>query len=329
MPRKDNQKKKLLALREVMLHYTDEAHGLTIPEIQEHLKAYDIEADRRTLYEDLLLLEEFGLEVCNERCGRGTKYYVAAREFELPELKLLIDSIQASRFITEKKAMELIRKMEKLCSKHQAAELQRGVVIVNRIKNMNESIYYNVDAIHNAINQDSRIRFKYFSYNLKAEREYRHNGKIYEESPYAMVCSEDNYYLLTYNDEKGIIKNYRVDKMAEVQVIGERRQGKQVFENYDLSQFSRHTFGVFNGEEISVTMRFTHRFSNVIVDHFGKDVFMKRIDDKWLEVVAPVVISPLFFRWIYGFGTEAYIAGPETVKDSMKRHLQEVSKKYE
>ena len=329
MPRKDNQKKKLLALREVMLHYTDEAHGLTIPEIQEHLKDYDIEADRRTLYEDLLLLEEFGLEVCNERYGRGTKYWVEAREFEVPELKLLIDSIQASRFITEKKAMELIRKMERLCSKHQAAELQRGVVIVDRIKNMNESIYYNVDAVHAAISRDSKIRFKYFSYNVKAERKYHYNGKIYDESPYALVCSDDNYYMLAYSKERNIIKNYRVDKLADVQITGEPREGRDVFEQYDLKRFSRHSFGMFSGKDVKVTMRFSHRFANAVVDRFGKDVFMRPVDEKWIEVVAPVVVSPMFFRWLYGLGAEAYIVGPQEVREEMKKHLLEVSKLYE
>lgn len=329
MPRKDNQKKKLLALREVLLQYTDEEHGLTISEIQDHLKAYDIEADRRTLYEDMDLLEEFGLEVQNDRKGRGTIYYVAAREFELPELKLLIDSIQASRFITEKKAMELIRKMERLCSKHQAAELQRGAVIVDRIKNMNESIYYNVDAVHAAISRNSKIRFKYFSYNVKAEREYHYNGKIYDESPYALVCSDDNYYMLAYSTERNIIKNYRVDKLADVQITDEPREGRDVFEKYDLKRFSRHSFGMFSGKEVRVTMRFSHRFANAVVDRFGKDVFMKAVDENWIEVVAPVVVSPMFFRWLYGLGAEAYIVEPQEVREGMQKHLMGVIELYQ
>ena len=329
MPRKDNQRKKLLILRDILLRNTDERHGMTRKEIETELGRYDIEVSRQTFAEDLELLREFGVEIMSDRKGSTTVYYVGEREFTLPELKLLIDSIQASRFITEKKAMELIRKMERLCSKHEAAELQRGAVIVDRIKNMNESIYYNVDAVHAAISRNSKIRFKYFSYNVNAEREYHYNGKIYDESPYALVCSDDNYYMLAYSAERNIIKNYRVDKLADVQITGEPREGREVFEQYDLKRFSRHSFGMFSGKEVKVTMRFSHRFANAVVDRFGKDVFMKPVDEKWIEVVAPVVVSPMFFRWLYGLGAEAYIVGPQEVREAMKNHLLEVSKLYE
>lgn len=329
MPRKDNQRKKLLILRDILLRNTDEKHGMTRKEIQTELGRYDIEVSRQTFQEDLELLKEFGVEILSDRKGSTTIYYVPEREFTLPELKLLIDSIQASRFITEKKAMELIGKMEKLCSKHEAAELRRGAVIVDRIKNMNESIFYNVDAVHAAISRDSKIRFKYFSYNVKAEREYHYNGKIYDESPYALVCSDDNYYMLAYSAERNIIKNYRVDKLADVQITGEPREGREVFEQYDLKRFSRHSFGMFSGKEVKVTMHFSHRFANAVVDRFGKEVFMKAVDEKWIEVVAPVVVSPMFFRWLYGLGAEAYIVGPQEVREAMKNHLLEVSKLYE
>lgn len=329
MPRKENQRKKLLILRDILMRNTDERHGLTRKEIEVELSRYDIEVSRQTFAEDLELLREFGVDIMTDRIGSKTIYYVGEREFALPELKLLIDSIQASRFITEKKAMELIRKMERLCSKHEAAELQRGAVIVDRIKNMNESIFYNVDAVHQAINQNSKIRFQYFNYNIQAEREYKHGGKIYEESPYAMVCADDNYYLLAYNSERNIIKNYRVDKLAAVQVTGEPREGREVFEQYDLKRFTRNSFGMFSGKEAKVTMRFSHRFANAVVDRFGKDVFMRRVDDNWVEVVAPVVVSPMFFRWLYGLGAEAYIVGPQDVREAMKNHLLEVSKLYE
>ena len=329
MPRKENQRKKLLILRDILLRNTDEHHGLTRKEIEVELSRYDIEVSRQTFAEDLELLREFGVDIMTDRIGSKTIYYVGEREFALPELKLLIDSIQASRFITEKKAMELIRKMERLCSKHEAAELQRGAVIVDRIKNMNESIFYNVDAVHQAINQNSKIRFQYFNYNIQAEREYKHGGKIYEESPYAMVCADDNYYLLAYNSERNIIKNYRVDKLAAVQVTGEPREGREVFEQYDLKRFTRNSFGMFSGKEAKVTMRFSHRFANAVVDRFGKDVFMRRVDDNWVEVVAPVVVSPMFFRWLYGLGAEAYIVGPQDVREAMKNHLLEVGKLYE
>lgn len=234
MPRKENQRKKLLILRDILLRNTDERHGLTRKEIEVELSRYDIEVSRQTFAEDLELLREFGVDIMTDRIGSKTIYYVGEREFALPELKLLIDSIQASRFITEKKAMELIRKMERLCSKHEAAELQRGAVIVDRIKNMNESIFY-----------------------------------------------------------------------------------------------TRNSFGMFSGKEAKVTMRFSHRFANAVVDRFGKDVFMRRVDDNWVEVVAPVVVSPMFFRWLYGLGAEAYIVGPQDVREAMKNHLLEVSKLYE
>ena len=329
MPRKDNQKKKLLALREVMFQYTDETHGLTISEIQEHLKAYDVEADRRTLYEDMVLLEEFGIEISNERFGRGTKYYVSSREFDLPELKLLIDSVQASKFLSEKTTSDLIRKMEGLCSRYEAKQLQREVIVSNRVKTTNKSIFYNVDGIHRAIASNLQVQFRYFDYDLQKEKKYFKKGEPYIVSPWRLIYTDDNYYLLAYEEKAGKFKHFRADKMDAVEIIDVERSGAEEFEKLDMANYTKYTFSMFGGEVQNVELVFQNRMMGAVMDRFGREIVPMKVDSNHFRVIVSVAVSQQFFAWVFGLGKAVRIAGPDSVKEQMKKALEDIAARYD
>lgn len=232
MPKGKNQKFKLYRLAQIMLENTDEEHYITMPEIKEKLEEYEVTADRKSIYNDLKDLEKLGIEVEGEPVGNRYHYHVVERPFELPELKLLVDAIQSSKFITQKKTNTLIKKLEKLVSKYDAQKLQRQVYVSGRIKTMNESIYYTVDAIHNAISENRKIKFQYYQWNVKKEMELRHDGAWYHISPWGLSWDDENYYLVGYDSEAELIKHYRVDKMLRIKMSTEAREGKEHFGTY-------------------------------------------------------------------------------------------------
>jgi len=328
MPKDINHKKKLLALRKIFLTKSDEAHPLTMEDIIRHLSAYEISAERKSIYRDLEVLDEF-IEICRTDGRAPMGYYTVDRAFELAEIKILIDSIQASKFITKRKSDALITKRKALCSEHEAKELQRQPVLSNRIKNMNESILYTVDTIQKAMAADKQISFKYYKYNVKMEKDYFYGGTPYLESPFALISADDCYYLLAYSDIKQKFKHYRVDKMESVKIdMYSPRKGKEAFAEIDLGLYTKRSFSMYGGKDERVTMRFKNYFSGVVVDRFGKDVYMKPIDSKWFEINEVVTVSPLFFGWILSLGAEAQIVGPEEVKSDMAEYLMDIAKLY-
>ena len=274
MPKGSNQKLKLYHLAQIMLENTDDNHYITMPEIMSALEAYEVTADRRTIYADLKDLEALGIEVEGEPVGGGYRYHVVERPFELPELKLLVDAIQSSKFITERKTNALIRKLEKLVSKYEAMKLQRQVYVSGRIKTMNESIYYTVDTIHNAISENRKIRFQYFQWNVKKEMELRHDGAYYHISPWGLSWDAENYYLIGYDSEAGKIKHYRVDKMLRLQMSDEKREGKEHFKKLDMADYAKKSFGMFGGREEKVKLLVENTLAGVIIDRFGKDIML-------------------------------------------------------
>ena len=248
MPKGTNQKLKLYRLAQIMLENTDDEHYITMPEIMEELGKYEVTADRKTIYADLRDLSVLGIEVEGEPIGNRYHYRVVNRPFELPELKLLVDSIQSSKFITEKKTNTLIKKLEKLVSKYDAQRLQRQVYVSGRIKTMNESIYYTVDAIHNAISENKKIKFQYFQWNVDKKIELRHDGALYEVSPWALSWDDENYYLIAYDSSERMIKHFRVDKMLDIQSNGRGREGRQAFKAFDMAAYARKMFGMYSGK---------------------------------------------------------------------------------
>lgn len=328
MAKSGNQKGKLLYLAEIFHRETDEAHGLTLAELTERLAAYGVQAERKTLYADMEELRRCGLDIDSWKEGREYRYRLASREFELPELKLLVDSVQSSKFITHKKTASLIKKIETLASVHSAQLLHRQVFVKNRIKTMNESIYYNVDEIHNGISNNRKIRFLYFEYNVAKERQYRHGGAYYVVSPFAMTWDDENYYLVAYDSEAGIIKHYRVDKMEKISTLDEERDGQEVYQALDMAVYTRKTFGMFTGEEIKVQMRFENHLVGAVLDRLGRDVFIVPDGPGHFTVRTDVVVSPQFFAWVLGFGPQAQIVGPAHVVEGMKAHIGSVAALY-
>lgn len=328
MPKGMNQKFKLYRLAEIMLEMTDEEHYITMPEILTALEQYEIHADRKTIYNDLRDLEVLGIEVEGEAVGKGYHYHVVNRPFELPELKLLVDAIQSSKFITERKTNTLIKKLEKLLSKYEAMQLQRQVFVTGRIKTMNESIYYTVDAIHNAISENRKIYFHYFQWNVKKEMELRRGGEYYHISPWGLSWDDENYYLIGYDSETEQIKHYRVDKMLHIQMSEEKREGKEHFKKLDLAEYAKKSFGMFRGEEYQVKLRVENHLAGVIIDRFGKDVMMIPADEEHFTVNVNVHVSKQFLAWVISIGEGIEILSPEEVVQNMRREIERLNRQY-
>lgn len=327
MPRSANQKLKLLYLMQFLLQRSDEAHPLTVQQMIDELARRGIGAERKSIYDDLEALRVFGLDIVQSR-GKTTGYYVGVRDFELPELKLLVDSVQSSKFITHKKTLSLIKKIESLASAYDAQLLQRQVYVRNRVKSMNESVYYNVDEISNAITQDKAIRFRYFDYTVTKERRFRRDGARYEISPFSLMWDDENYYMLGYDAEAGRLKHYRVDKMTDISASEQSRSGKEAFGEIDMPQYSKKVFGMFTGETVTVRLRFAEHLAGAVIDRFGRDVMITAAGDGHFSVSVDVAVSPQFYAWLFAFGTEVEILSPESVRDEFRDRLARLQAQY-
>jgi len=328
MPKSSNQKLKLIYLMKILLERTDEAHSITMPEIIDALAAYGVTAERKSIYNDIESLRWYGLDVIGTQEDRTYHYHIGNRQFELAELKLLVDSVQSAKFITAKKSNELIKKIEGLASKYEASQLHRQVFVAGRVKTMNESIYYNVDRIHTAIAENSRITFQYFQWNVDKEMELRHDGALYEVSPWSLSWADENYYLIAYDSAEGIIKHFRVDKMLSIKATRERRQGRQAFKSFDMAAYARKMFGMYGGREEWVRMECDNSFAGVMIDRFGKDVSMVRLDDKRFVVNVEVAVSRQFLAWMIGLGEGVSLVGPESVVEMMREEIDRLVKQY-
>lgn len=320
MPKGNNQKFKLYRLAQIMQEQTDDDHYITMSEIMEELAKYDVTADRKSIYTDLRDLSVLGVEVEGEPVGN--------RAFELPELKLLVDAIQSSKFITEKKTNALIKKLEMLVSKYDAQKLQRQVYVSGRIKTMNESIYYTVDTIHNAISENKKIKFQYYQWNVKKEMELRHDGAWYHISPWGLSWDDENYYLVGYDSDAGQIKHYRVDKMLHIKLSSERREGKEHFKKLDMADYAKKSFGMFGGKEQSVKLLVKNSLAGVIIDRFGKNVMLIPADEEHFTVNVDVHVSRQFLGWVFSLGKDIKIVGPEDVVKQMKSEVKRLINQY-
>jgi len=328
MARSSYQKLKPLYIMNYLLQNSDENHPVTVQQMIAFLETQGISAERKSIYSDIEALRFFGLDIVQAENGRFTGYYVASRKFELPELKLLVDSVQSSKFITHKKTATLIKKIEQLASVHEAQLLNRQVFVANRIKTMNESIYYNVDEIHNGISQNRKIRFKYFEYTVAKERKHRRNGEFYIVSPFAMTWDDENYYLVAYDSAAGMIKHYRVDKMEKISLVDEPRDGLDAYKALDMAVYAKKTFGMFTGQEEHVALRFENRLVGAVMDRLGRDTFIVPDGPDHFTVKTDVIVSPQFFAWVLGFGGGAQVIGPEPVLTKLKEHLIAVNSLY-
>ena len=321
-----HQKLKLLYLMKILLEQTDEEHSITVPKMITELSKLGISAERKSIYDDLEYLKLFGLDICMQK-SRTTDYFIASRDFELPELKLLVDSVQSSKFITYKKSLELISKIEKLTSKYNAKQLQRQVFVTNRVKTVNERIYYNVDKIHEAIAEDKQITFKYFDIDVNKKKVYRKEGNIYTESPVSLTWDDENYYLITYKDKYDSYVHYRVDKMENIEITENDRVLSEA--PFDLSAYAKTKFQMFGGEETEVSIQFENELVGVVYDRFGVNVPIIKTDETHFICNVKVAVSPHFLSWIISFGSRAKILSPDFVKEQLYELLLEVQKQYE
>lgn len=318
MPRLENQKLKLYHTIEIFKRMTDEEHPVTVSEIIELLAEKGIAAERKSVYRDMEAMKQLGYDIISIH-EKQFRYYLAEREFETVELRMLIDAVQASRFITKRKSNELIRKLETLTTVHNADKLHSQVFVTNRIKSSNESIYYNVDSIHNAINADSQIRFRYFDWDISKERKYRRDNKYYEVSPWSLIWNNENYYLIAYCSDENMIKHFRVDRMTNIIVSGKAREGKGMFSGIDVAQYASRFFGMYDGELTSVTLRCDKSVTNAVVDRFGTDIIFKpNKDNESFDVTVKVAISPVFLSWVFMFDGLIKVIDPKSVNDELK-----------
>jgi predicted DNA-binding transcriptional regulator YafY len=329
MAKSPNQKLKLLYLLKILTEESDENHCLSAQALIDALAAYDIRAERKSIYDDIAQLNDFGYDIVLVKAKTGGGYYLAERPFELAELKLLVETVQASRFLTVKKSRELIGKIEKLASKAEAGQLQRQVYVANRIKTANESIYYIVDDIHRAIQNNVQIAFQYMEWNLEKELVPRKGGKTYQVSPWALTCKDENYYLIAHDEEEDIIKHFRVDKLGHVKVLEHvKRQGAELFERFDIAEYANKTFGMYGGREETVTLEFENRLIGVVIDRFGKELTIRKRDENYFTVRVPVTVSGQFFGWLTGLGVGAKIAAPEQVAQEYRNYVNQVLGQY-
>ncbi|MCL1806787.1 MAG: WYL domain-containing protein [Oscillospiraceae bacterium] len=315
MPKSPNQKLKLLYLMRILLTQTDEAHMLSVNDLISKLAEYGVAAERKTIYDDIEALRLYGIDIVMVK-SKSYGYYVASRDFELPELKLLADAVQSSNFITEKKSKELVKKLQNLASAHDAKKLQRQVFIQNRVKNMNESIYYSVDTLHEAIAESKKISFQYFDYNIQKERVFRRDGARYTVNPVVLAWNEGYYYLIAHSDNREELTHYRVDKMSGVEKLDESRS--TAVGRFDLAEYSKKVFGMFGGEETVVTLRVHNQLVGAVIDRFGKDIAMTADGGQHFTVRVRVVLSPVFYGWLFQFGELCEVLSPQTLKDELK-----------
>ena len=327
MPKSEKQKLKLLYITQYLMEKTDENHIATTTELIDYLASNGITAERKSIYTDIELLIDYGLDIVKVK-GRPAGYQLVSRQFELAELKLLVDAVQASKFITSKKSRELIGKLETLCSKKEARQLHRQVVVTNRTKAVNENIYYNVDQIYSAIAGNVKIRFLYFEWNVKKEMQLRHDGAFYEVSPWLLTWDDDNYYLIAYDDESRMIKHYRVDKMLKFSLSDKKRQGKEQFENFDIAAYSKKTFGMFAGEEKMVTLSCKTNLIGVIIDRFGNEASLRENGEGFVLVRVKVAVSRQFFGWLTGLSDAVKIVGPKETAEEYRSYLEEILTNY-
>ena len=328
-----NQKQKLLYIQKFLQEKTDENHGVTVNEIINYLEKNDISAERKSIYTDIKTLQDFGMDI--EKCkSKAVTYKLLSRDFELPELKLLVDAVQSSKFITEKKSLELIKKVEGLTSEYEGKLLNRQVTVSNRVKTMNEKIYYSIDKLHNAIDEGKRITFYYYEWSVnfgegeKVVKRKRREGKIYKVSPWALTWDDENYYLIGYDSATEKIKHYRVDKMDKITITNDVRDGQDKFKRFNLATYSKRVFGMFGGEEVELKLMFSNDLVGVVIDRLGKDIFITKAGENSFFANVKVNLSPQVYGWLFGLGGGVKIVSPQWVAEEYAKKLTSVASLY-
>ena len=325
MPKSDNQKLKIFYILDYLERNSHQDHPVRAAELISMLaNQHNISCDRKTVYSDIAALQDLGIDIVSIP-GKNGGYYIASRNFELPELKLLIDAVQSSRFLTEKKSRELIEKLCNQCSVHDARLMRRDVLVSGRVKSMNETIYYNVDAIQDAISQNLQIRFRYFDWGMDGKRRYR--DKEYIASPYGLCQDNENCYLLAHSARHGVT-SYRVDRMADIRTLDETRTPCPELTGKALAEHANQLFQMYSGDAVDVKLRFHKSLVNVVVDRFGRDTMLIPDGEEHCVFTVKVAVSPMFLSWVIGFGNKAKILYPQSVIDDCRRMCLEAMEQY-
>ena len=325
MPKSDNQKLKIFYILDYLEQNSHEDHPIKTSELISMLdRDHRISCDRKTVYSDIAALQDYGIDIVAVP-GKNGGYYIASRNFELPELKLLIDAVQSSRYLTEKKSKELIEKLCDQCNKHDANLMRRNVLVSGRVKSMNETIYYSVDTIQEAIAQNKQISFRYFDWDLGGQRRYRE--KEYLASPYGLCQDHENCYLLAFSQRHGIT-SYRVDRMTDIRLCDEARIPCPELNGKALVEHANRLFQMYSGDAVDVKLRFHRDLINVVIDRFGKDTMLIPDGDNWFNFTVRVAVSPMFLSWVIGFGSKAKILYPQAVAEQCKALCMESLNQY-
>lgn len=325
MPEENHQKIKLLKIMEILRQETDEEHLMTKAELSSRLVAMNISCNTRSLSRDVKLLNEQGYEIMETLVGHEKAYYVCDRSFSVPELKILIDAVQAASFVTDKKASELIEKIAVLGGSHKAAILKSNIVKFNTRKHTNETIYYTVGFIEDAIQRNKKIIFRYFDLDENGQKVYRREGHHYVVEPVALVFNEDNYYLIVFSEKHDGTANYRVDRIDGVEIIDAPISDKARSLRRKVARYTEEAFKMFNGPQENVTLRFADKLIGPVLDKFGEDTKMTRVDDHTVEATVQVRIAPTFWGWLFQFGKQMKITAPNEIKDQYKQQLRELN----
>lgn len=319
-----NQKLKLLYLVDILERKTDEKHPMTAARLIEELEQLGVSAERKSIYDDVEQLNQYGYDIVHIKSRINGGYYMASRQFELAELKVLVDSVQASRFLSVKKTRELIGKLEQLCSIYEEKQLKRQVYVLNRVKTDNENIFYNVDYIHDAIHNNKQISFQYYEWNTDKAMKLKRDGARYVVSPLGLTWDDENYYLVAFEEEKSSIRHYRVDKIKSIEVLSADRSEESGHRKFDMATYTNKVFGMYGGEQNKVTLAFPEQLIGVMLDRFGKDVSLKKEKDGRYSIRTDVVISDQFFGWLTGLGKQVQIISPDSARQKYKEFLQTI-----
>lgn len=325
MPKSDNQKLKILYLLDYLQRNSHEDHPVRASEIIAMLaRQHGISCDRKTVYSDVAALQDYGVDIISIP-GKNGGYYIGSRNFELPELKLLIDAVLSSRYLTEKKSRELIEKLLNQCNEQDAKLMKRNMLVSGRVKSMNETIYYSVDTIQEAIAQNRQITFRYFDWDFGGKRKYRE--KPYTASPYGLCQDNENCYLLALSERHGIT-SYRLDRMSDIQVLGDARVPCPELTGKALLDHANRLFQMYSGDAVDVKLRFHRSLLNVVIDRFGKDTMLIPDGEEHFNFTVPVAVSPMFLSWVMGFGSKAKILYPQSVADALCDLCREAMNQY-
>ncbi len=321
-------KLKLLYLKELFEERTDTEHEITIKDMQAYLEGYGISADRRTLYQDIETLQFYGMDIEHEKNGRG--YRLVSRDFEPYEVKLMIDAVSSSRFLSERRSRELVEKLKKLCSRYERDPIQRQLRLANRVKGTSKVLHINVNEIFNAIGNNRNVQFLYFKYDTKKQKSY--TKRVYEVSPWDMLYADDQYYLLAFDPEEKKadkqFKYFRVERMEKVETLEEQRTGGEEREKIDMVTRTKNNFNMFGGKIEMVTLRFPNFQFEMAMDRFGHDIIPMKDGPDHFTVTVPVAVGPHFYGWVFGLKNYVTIMGPEHVRQGMKDMLEAVGKRY-